>query len=102
MRLGRERHCPQRHVKHGQDPNEGTSRAQGALQNRPLRAMCIPRPATSEKKCLGKAANTRQADIEGKAGKEEWGSEPTCAELIGGGADEAVDLFKAEDDMVLI
>jgi hypothetical protein len=29
------------------------------------------------------------------------GSVPTCAELIGNGADEAVDLFEAEDDVVL-
>ena len=49
-----------------------------------------------------KAANSRRADIEGKAGKKERGGEPTCAELIGDGADEAVDLFEAEDDVVLI
>jgi hypothetical protein len=49
MRLGHERHCLQRLVKHGRDPNEGTSRAQGALQNGPLRAMCIPRPAQETK-----------------------------------------------------
>jgi hypothetical protein len=54
------------------------------------------------KKRLDEAANTRGADIEGKAGKEERGSEPTCAELIGDGADEAVDLFEAEDDVMLI
>jgi hypothetical protein len=30
------------------------------------------------------------------------GNEPTCAELIGDGANEVVDLFKAEDDVVLI
>jgi hypothetical protein len=29
------------------------------------------------------------------------GSEPTRAKLIGNGADEAVDLFEAEDDVVL-
>jgi hypothetical protein len=34
------------------------------------------------------AANTRRA---GKAGKEERGSEPTCAKLIGDGPDEAKD-----------
>jgi hypothetical protein len=54
------------------------------------------------KKSLDKAANTRRANIEGKARKEERGSEPTCAELIGDGADEAVDFFEAEDDVVLI
>jgi hypothetical protein len=57
---------------------------------------------TSMKKSLDKAANTRRVDIEGKAGKKERGSEPTCAELIGDGADEAVDLFEAENDVVLI
>jgi len=51
---------------------------------------------------LDNAANTRQADIEGKTGKEKRGGEPTCAELIGDGADEAVNLFEAEDDVVLI
>jgi hypothetical protein len=51
---------------------------------------------------LDKAANTRRTDVEGEAGKEERGGEPTCAELIGDGADEAVDLFEAEDDVVLI
>jgi hypothetical protein len=50
------------------------------------------------KKGLDKAANTRRA---GKAGKEERGSEPTCAKLIGDGADEAIDLFEAKDDVVL-
>ena len=54
------------------------------------------------KERLDKSANARRTDIEGKAGKEERGGEPTCAELIGDGADEAVDLFKAEDDVVLI
>jgi hypothetical protein len=49
MRLGRERHCPQRHVKHEQDPNEDTSRALAVLQNGPLRAMRIPRPAQETK-----------------------------------------------------
>jgi hypothetical protein len=53
--------------------------------------------STNLKKGLDKAANTRRADIEGKAGKEERDSEPTCAELISDGADEAVDLFEAED-----
>jgi hypothetical protein len=43
------------------------------------------------------AVNTRQADIEGKAGKEERDSEPTYAKLISDGADKAVDLFEAED-----
>jgi len=54
------------------------------------------------KKCLDKATNTRRVDIEGKAGKKEGGSEPTCAELIGDGPDEAIDLFETEDDVVLI
>ena len=39
-------------------------------------------------------------------GQQDWiderSSKPTCAELIGDGADEAVYLFEAEDDMVLI
>jgi hypothetical protein len=45
---------------------------------------------------LDKVANTRRADVEGKAGKEERDSEPTCAELIGDGVDdsEVVDLFE--------
>lgn len=30
------------------------------------------------------------------------GSEPTCAKLVGDGADEAIDLFGAEDNVVLI
>jgi hypothetical protein len=56
---------------------------------------------TNTKTSLDKAANTRGTDIEGKAGKEESGK-PACAKLIGDGADEAVDLFEAEDNMVLI
>jgi hypothetical protein len=55
-----------------------------------------------ERKNLDKASNTRRVDIEGKAGKEERGSEPMCAGLICDGADEAVDLFEAEDDVVLM
>jgi hypothetical protein len=48
------------------------------------------------KKSLDNVANTRPADIEGKAGKEERDSEPTCAEFIGDGVpvDEALDLFE--------
>jgi hypothetical protein len=33
----------------------------------------------------------------GQAEKEERGSEPTCAKLIGDGADKAVDLFEAKN-----
>jgi hypothetical protein len=55
-----------------QDPNEDTAaRAQRALQNGPLRAMCIPRPALETRRMYD-------------------------------GADEAVDFFEAEDDVVLI
>ena len=57
---------------------------------------------TSTKKNFDKVADMRQADIKGKAGKEERGSGPTCAELIGGSANEVVDLFEAEDDVVSI
>jgi hypothetical protein len=53
--------------------------------------------STNLKKGLDMAVNTRQADIEGKAGKEERDSEPTYAKLISDGADKAVDLFEAED-----
>jgi hypothetical protein len=53
------------------------------------------------KKSLDKAVNTRRADIEGNVGKEGKGREPTLAELIGEDADEAVNLFEAEDDVVL-
>ena len=64
---------------------------------------CIPHPAQETKhktkEGLDKAVNTRRVDIEGKAGKGKGrGSEPTCtgtAGLIGDGADEAGDLFKA-------
>jgi hypothetical protein len=55
-----------------------------------------------ERKNLDKASSTRRVDIEGKAGKEEKGSGPTCTELICDGADKAVDLFEAEDDVVLM
>jgi hypothetical protein len=54
------------------------------------------------KKSLDEATNAGRVDINGKAGKEERGGEPTCAELIGDGADEAVDLFEAEHNVMLI
>jgi hypothetical protein len=45
---------------------------------------------------------SRRADIEGKAGNEGKGNESTCSKLISDSEDEAIDLFEAEDDMVLI
>ena len=84
--LTSKRQCPQRHVKHGQDPNEDTSaRAQGPLQKQAsLRHLhSAPAGAGNETQVRRKA----RADIEGKAGK-----------LIDDGA---VYLFEAEVDMVL-
>jgi hypothetical protein len=75
---------PQRHVKHGQDPNKDTSRAQGRCKTG-LFAPCVfvqnRKRNTSTKNNFDKAANMRPADIKGKVGKEERGGEPTCAEL---------------------
>jgi len=51
---------------------------------------------------LDKATNTRRLDVEGKAGKEEWSGETTCAELVGDNVDEAVDLIEAEHDVMLV
>jgi hypothetical protein len=76
-------------------PNEYTSRAQGryktGLSCHAYSTSGAGNEAQVQKKSLDKAANARRDDIEGKAGKEERGSEPTCTELNGDGdgADEA-------------
>jgi hypothetical protein len=57
---------------------------------------------TSTKKGLDEATDAGRVDIDGKTGKEERSGESTCAELIGDGADEAVDLVETEDNVMLI
>jgi hypothetical protein len=57
---------------------------------------------TSTKKSLDEATNAGRVDIDGKTGKEKRSGESTCAELVGDGADEAVDLVETEDNVMLI
>jgi hypothetical protein len=51
---------------------------------------------------LNETTDARRVDVEGERRKEERSGETTCAELLGDGLDEAVDLVEPEDDVVVM
>ena len=54
---------------------------------------------TSAEESLDEAANSGRVDVDVKTEKRKKGCETTCAELLSGGVDYAVDLVEAGDDV---
>ena len=54
------------------------------------------------KESLNETTDGRRIDVEGERREKKRSGETTCAELLGDGVDEAVNLVEPEDDVVVM